>query len=304
MDDLARPVDDADENDRHEDARVPEDAVTPQDGIDDAPEEGSEAEAEEAAMAAAAEQAEQGSLFTADVPPIVPAEPAEDERVTAFGGEPDDLEAIRMELGVDEAVPDTGASPDEPVLDVAPDEQPETTVVEGDMTAAPAVDAVEAAAVEAEAEGVAALTEAGVPEGADDDADAVEALLDAEAEEGLLENERPDRTLSLPYFVYVGVWLVFTIAMVVVLRDAAVAKQLDTEPAYPLFVLGGLVLTVLGPILSVVLWFIKRRSAEQDERVGLFASAILRGSLATFAGVVLWMIGLLALNYLKTGRLY
>jgi Zn-dependent protease len=71
-----------------------------------------------------------------------------------------------------------------------------------------------------------------------------------------------------------------------------------------LFVLVGLVLTVLGPILALFLWWMKRSKTPKEERGGLLSVALLRGALATFAGVVMWWIALVVLNYFKTGRFF
>ncbi|HEY3317702.1 MAG TPA: hypothetical protein VGK50_04705 [Coriobacteriia bacterium] len=227
-----------------------------------------------------AAQVSQDALFTVDLAPAVQPVPG-DEGVTAFGGAPDDLEAIRTELGAGEEQEAVQTDAEPPVPETLP--------------------AAETAA-DAEAGAGIALAEAGVPEGQDDDADAVEALLDEEAAEGLLEP--PDRTLSVPFFVYDGVWLVFAIAMVVALRDAAVAGALDTAPAYPMFVLVALVLTVVGPLLAVFLWWLRRSHAAKGERTGLLASALLRGALATFAGVAMWTLARVVLDYLRTGRFF
>ncbi len=244
-----------------------------------------EAECDAAAGASeAAAQVSQDALFTADLAPAVqPA--AGDEGVTAFGGASDDLEAIRTELSTGEEQEAVQPAAEPPVSETPPVAETAAEV-----------------AADAEAEAGMVLAEAGVPEGQDDDADAVEALLDEEAAEGLLE--RPDRTLSVPFFVYDGVWLVFAIAMVVALRDAAVAGTLDTAPAYPMFVLLALILTVLGPLLAVFLWWLRRSQATKAERTGLLASALLRGALATFAGVAMWTIARVVLDYLRTGRFF
>ncbi len=63
-------------------------------------------------------------------------------------------------------------------------------------------------------------------------------------------------------------------------------------------------LTVAGPLLALVLWWMKRSRVLAEERQGLLAVALLRGSLATFAGVLIWWVALVVLNYFKTGRLF
>jgi hypothetical protein len=295
MTDLAEAAEDAAEQQHpdHDDTTSPLRPATeavagpehePDDSSAPAPDEGAAREAQEETVAAseAAETAGQDALFSTDVPPVITPS-AEDEGVTSFGGEPSDLDAIRDELGESEAT-------EEPAAEVAAVE-------------APAVEAVVAAEVAAEHEATEALVEAGVPEGADDDPDAVEALLDAESAEGILAIPR-DRTLSLPFFIYAGIWLVFAVAMVLVLRDAAVAGSLDAAAAYPVFILIGAILTLAGPVLALAIWLVKRSRSSAEERRGLFAVAMLRGALATFAGVAMWWIALVVLNYFKTGRFF
>lgn len=230
--------------------------------------------AEEALASAEADlRTSQEALFVTEAAPV-PGEP--DEDVTSFDAAPtDEIAAISAELA-------EGESSDETSEGTASESAPDGAIPPD------------------EAEAVVA---AGVPEGADDAADAVEALLDAETSTGVFEGPR-DRTLSLPFWIYVGVWLVFAAAMVVVLRDAAIAGTLDTAESYPIFVFVGLVLTVFGPLLSVFLWVLKRSRSSAEERTGLFATALLRGALATFGGVVLWWMALVVLNYMKTGRLF
>jgi hypothetical protein len=155
-----------------------------------------------------------------------------------------------------------------------------------------------------EAEAAEEIAATGVPEGADDDADAVEALLDAEKAAGLLKPVSTGRQLSTPFFIYDGVWLLFSIAMVAVLAGPAQAGTLDTAPSYPVFVFAGLALTAIGPLLALIMWGVRRSRVAKRERTGLLAVALLRGSLATFGGVVLWWIALIALNYIRTGRFF
>lgn len=239
---------------------------------------------EAAASAEAQQQVSQESLFAADAPPVVVEH---DEGVTSFGGvaPPEEIAAITAELA---AEADAGA---------------ETAEAGEEPAAAAPTDGTAAARETTEGDEEAAIVAAtGAPEGASDDADAVEALLDAETQAGVFEMPR-DRTMSVPFFVYLGVWFVFAVTMVVLLQGAAVAKALDSASSYPIFVFVGLTLTALGPLLAVFLWVLKRSRSSAEERTGLFATAILRGALATFGGVVMWWIALVVLNYMKTGRL-
>lgn len=257
-----------------------DEAASPADEPQVTAQETAEDEAPAVAEAEPPAQPTQEALFAAE--PDVPAPAEGDDTVTSFGGPPDDLDAIRAEL----------SGPEEPEQ---PAEETEAAALGG---------GVAAAAEAAEEEAAEALAEAGVPEGDDDEPEAVEALLDAESAEGLLEPERVDRGLSTPFLIYLGVWLVFAVAMVLVLRNAAIAGTLDRSFEYPVFVLVGLVLTVVGPLLAIVAWLLVRSRTDADSRRGLLAVALLRGSLATFGGVVLWWAARVLLDYFRTGRLF
>lgn len=295
------------EHDQHpeeEPSRAPDEGATAESDArpnDDADSHGREGAAGASEVAA---QGSQDALFTTDLPPAV--QPETDEGVTVFG-EHDDTAAVRE--GLEGAQPPAEESP---AGEVEPDAAAEWETLPPPEAVSPPAEVPETPAEAAEVPAEtpvepaptpeSAVVEAGLPAGADDDADAVEALLDAEAEAGLLE--RPDRTLSVPFLVYDGIWLVFAIAMVAVLRTPALAGTLDSTPAYPVFVLAGLVLTVAGPLLAVALWWIARSRVTPGERRGLFASAFLRGALATFAGVALWLVARVVLDFMRTGRLY
>jgi hypothetical protein len=287
MTDLVEATDDAADNHPDEDTTSSGEtpAETPAETTSGPEAEAEDRESQQQTAEAASEtagQAAQDSLFTTDPVPAVNAAEQEDEGVTTFGGEPDDLDTIRAELG-------TTDTPEE--AEPAPD-----------VTLVAAVAAAEGAAEEEAAE---AIVEAGVPEGSDDDPEAVEALLDAEAEAEIEPLPR-DRWLSVPFYVYLGVWLVFSIAMVVVLRDSAVAGggALVAAPAYPAFIFAGFALAVAGPLLSIAVWLLARARSSAEERRGLLAIALLRGALSTFAGVAMWWIALVVLNYFKTGRFF
>jgi hypothetical protein len=160
---------------------------------------------EEAGQSAEAESAqlELGEAEDAGAPAEPPAEAqnagaASASEAAETVSEAPELDVIRAEL-----------------QDTAPltMEAGEETAGEGE--AAPSLlEAVTRAEAEAEAEAARQETELPVGEGAE----AVEAWLESEKEE-----ERPRRNLamSVPFLAYVGIWLVFSLAMVFALKDVA-----------------------------------------------------------------------------------
>jgi hypothetical protein len=192
-------------------------------------------------------------------------------------------EAFPKELG-DPA----GAVPEPPMGEGAAEATAEAAVAEQ----------VAEAAVDAEAQAQALDIE--IPTG--EDAEAVETWLEADGEE---EYERPRRNpaMSVPFFVYVGIWAVFCVAEVLMLKDTSLAGTPVYSETYGGFVYGAIALTALGPLMVLVVWLLSRYWAEPDQRRGLFAIAALRGAIATFAGVSLNTGALYILDMVKTGVL-
>jgi hypothetical protein len=221
--------------------------------------------------------------------PAVSAEPelVEDVKTAAVDVAPE-LEAIRAELG-DSAEPAEEA----PLGEVAA-----AAAASGAALEIPLAEQILDATQGAEAEAGALETQD--PSG--EDAEAVETWLESEGEE---EFERPRRNLamSVPFFVYVGIWLIFCIAEVLMLKDTSMAGTPVYSETYAAFVYGAVALTALGPLLALVVWLLSRYWAASDQRRGLFAIAALRGAIATFSGVLLNTGALYILDMVKTGVL-
>ena len=78
-------------------------------------------------------------------------------------------------------------------------------------------------------------------------------------------------------------------------------RALYEQQLYGYFVLGGLVLTALGPLLIPFVWLLARAGVEKDQRGGLFARTALWGALSTLLGVALWWGTLVVLDAVRLG---
>ncbi|PKQ16802.1 MAG: hypothetical protein CVT67_03255 [Actinobacteria bacterium HGW-Actinobacteria-7] len=227
----------------------------------------------------------------------------------------EDLEMTEpLEPAPDAVTPDSAqempASAEEPVVpseeNAAADAEPEIDVVEPEVLAEEAQltetgpdeqDEVTAAIVEAGAnfEGDAPL-EAAVP---DEPAPAAEPQ---RAEPTEVPAPTTNKVSSIPFVIYDLLWVVFAALLVWRFIQIPQAQAVFESSLYPLAVLGGLVLTIAGPLLIVAVW-IGSWKKDGSSKLSLFVSALVRGSIATLLGVALWWGALVLLDQLRLGRL-
>jgi hypothetical protein len=104
-----------------------------------------------------------------------------------------------------------------------------------------------------------------------------------------------------PFFVLGAAWLGSVPAAVYLLWTTAARDPLSS-PYYGYLVFGGAVLTLLGFVTGAVVWVLARRMAGEDESEDVGRRIWLRALGTTSAGVLLWWIGLLVLDLLRTAR--
>jgi hypothetical protein len=105
-----------------------------------------------------------------------------------------------------------------------------------------------------------------------------------------------------PFLAYLGLW--------VVLIGVAVWQFLQVPPGHPVYetvvysytVLGGLIMTAVGPMLIAAVWLASWLDRPKGERSGLLSSALIKGATATLGGVLLWWVALMLVDYLRLGR--
>jgi hypothetical protein len=106
----------------------------------------------------------------------------------------------------------------------------------------------------------------------------------------------------IPFLVYDALWLIFAGLLIWQLAAVPATNAMYESELYSLAVLGGVVLAAVGPILILAVW-IGSWGKEGARKGSLLVSALIRGSIATLAGVVIWWGALLLLDQLRLGRL-
>lgn len=112
----------------------------------------------------------------------------------------------------------------------------------------------------------------------------------------------PARVPMWPFLLYSGLWLVLAGLAVWQLLAVSAGQAVYESPAYGLATLGGLVMTALGPLLALSVWFIVWWGAEARQRAGLLSAALIRGAVTTLGGVVVWWAALILVDTLRLGR--
>ncbi len=107
----------------------------------------------------------------------------------------------------------------------------------------------------------------------------------------------------LPFMVYLGAWLVLAVAAVWQLLQLPADQVVYESTAYVLTILGGLLMTAMGPMLILAVWLATRSNRSAQEREGLLTSALMKGALVTLGGAVIWWTSLVTIDYLRLGRL-
>lgn len=103
-----------------------------------------------------------------------------------------------------------------------------------------------------------------------------------------------------PYWCLSGAWLALCVAAAYFLtRDPNMPSL--RQDAYTFVVAGGLVLTVAGPVLGLVVWSTVRSNLSKELRAGLFVSSFIRAAVITFVGVVAWTGTLILVDSLRLG---
>lgn len=111
-----------------------------------------------------------------------------------------------------------------------------------------------------------------------------------------------DSVPTWPFVVYDAVWLTFASILVWQFEQLPAGQAVFESPLYEAAVLGGVALTVVGPVLILATW-IGSWGKPGASKGGLFVSALIKGAIATAVGVALWWVALMVLDQLRLGRL-
>ncbi len=112
---------------------------------------------------------------------------------------------------------------------------------------------------------------------------------------------RPASVPWWPFLAYLAAWIVLTGLAVWQLLQLPPNEAAYESQAYALTVLGGLIMTAVGPLLILAVWFAVWSGRPSNERSGLLTSSLLKGAIATLFGAVLWWAALIIVDYLRLG---
>jgi hypothetical protein len=107
---------------------------------------------------------------------------------------------------------------------------------------------------------------------------------------------------SWPFASYLVLWLMFGAVIMWRFYEVAPETPLFDLADYRTMLVAGISLTALGPVLSLLVWLIA--GVRPGVRVGAaFVSAIFKGAITTFAGVLIWWATLILLDQLRFGSM-
>lgn len=105
----------------------------------------------------------------------------------------------------------------------------------------------------------------------------------------------------VPFALYLLAWVALAGLSAYFFRDASPEQPARWMPEYEPLLWSAVGLTALGPVLSLAVWLVARARRPKAERRGLFSSAMTRGALVTFFGVLLWTGTLFVLELMASG---
>lgn len=106
-----------------------------------------------------------------------------------------------------------------------------------------------------------------------------------------------------PFLVYLGAWIVLAAAAVWQLLQLPADQVVYESQAYVMTILGGLIMTAVGPVLILAVWLGTRVNRSARDREGLLTSALMKGAFVTLSGAIIWWASLVIIDYLRLGRL-
>jgi hypothetical protein len=104
----------------------------------------------------------------------------------------------------------------------------------------------------------------------------------------------------VPFAAYLGCWLLLSAVSGYVLSEATPQMPARFLPAYEPLMWSAVALVAAGPVLSLVVWLVARARRPAQGRRGILASSMVRGSLAAFFGVAIWIATLHGLDVATT----
>ncbi len=233
-----------------------------------------------------------------------------------------------VDIPLEERVPQVEPAPSqsaEEASSIGEDPEEDVSEAETEKETTEVARTEEAEDSESPSEDEGAPTTEGAPSSEKDEAPTQEPEVSAEEPEALTEEEEgasaeeaatepsdevlPETVVSKalpevpwwPFLLLLAAWVgVVGMAFFTLSYDPAAAPIVQQE-GYAYIILAGLVLAILGPLLSLLVWFVLWHSASKDEREGLLTVSLVRGAAVTFFGVVAWWGTIVILDALRLG---
>lgn len=106
-----------------------------------------------------------------------------------------------------------------------------------------------------------------------------------------------------PFVAYDLLWLAFAGVLVWQMLELPAGVAVFDSGLYGLAIIGGITLTVAGPLLILAVWLSSIGKTDASSGA-VFISALIRGAVATLLGVTLWWVALIVIDQLRLGRLF
>ncbi len=105
-----------------------------------------------------------------------------------------------------------------------------------------------------------------------------------------------------PFLVYLAAWAIVSAVAGWLLLQTPDGEAVYATVLYESVIRMELVFTAAGPCLIALVWLAAAIRARGSSRAGLFTGSLLRGAIATFAGVLTWWGMLVLVDTLRLGK--
>ena len=106
-----------------------------------------------------------------------------------------------------------------------------------------------------------------------------------------------------PFLIYLVLWIAFAGLGVWELKQLPVGQVAYESQPYMLFLIGGIIMAAVGPILILAVW-LGAWLSQRRQRAGLLTSSLIKGAIVTVIGVALWWGSFIAVDFLRLGRTF
>lgn len=143
---------------------------------------------------------------------------------------------------------------------------------------------------------------AGEPESVgDESAEAEQAVAETATEQPAEPAPVRTKVSIWPFLIYDLLWLAFAGVIVWRFLELPADQAVFESTLYPIAVYVGVGLTAAGPLLILMTWLFSW-GRDGAPKGALFMSSLVKGAVATTAGVAMWWVALMVLDQMRLGR--